>query len=257
MGYDVGRMARDLVTILRDPMVRSILAVVAISTTVLLFLIGRRRKSLSYMVSDTRVLGVHEAVNPSRVEIRFDGVPVTDVHLVIITVNNTGNEPIRVADFERALRFGWAEPVRILAAEVVEVSPESLQPTIKAGASEIVLEPLLLNAGDWLRIKTLINQVGKLSVDARIAGIKRIRKTIGGTTGSSAKRLLFIGVGGAACLLLIIAGEALGLWAANGVVELNLARIMALGIGFFLVDEARINVLELRNYYREKKDGSR
>ena len=54
-------------------MVRTILAVVAICLTVLFFLVGRRRKALGYMLSDTRVLGVHEAVNPSRVEILFDG----------------------------------------------------------------------------------------------------------------------------------------------------------------------------------------
>jgi hypothetical protein len=250
-------MAHDLVTILRDPMVRTILAVVAISTTVLLFLIGRRRKSLSYMVSDTRVLGVHEAVNPSSVQILFDGMPVTDVRLVVITVNNSGNESIRADDFERALRFSWAEPARILTAEVVEVSPESLQPTIKAGVNEIVVDPLLLNRGDWLRIKTLINQVGKMSVDARVVGVKRILKAVATSKGPSAKKLLFIGIAGMTGLLLIILGEALGLWAANGRVELSLAKIVVLGIVFFILDELKTNILELRDYYREKKEGSK
>ena len=251
-------MAHDLVTILRDPMVRTILAIIAISITVLLFLIGRRRKSLSYIVSDTRVLGVHEAVNPSRVQILFDGKPVTDVRLVIITVNNSGNESIRADDFERALRFIWAEPARILTAEVVEVSPESLQPTLKTGANEIVLDPLLLNRGDSLRIKTLINQVGKLSVDARVVGVKRIQKAVASSSALSPRRVLFIGVGGAAGLLLIMVGEGLGLWEANGRVELNLAKIVVLGMAFFFLDEMKTNILELRDLLlREKKDGSK
>jgi hypothetical protein len=124
-------MAQDVATILRDPMVRTILAAVAICITLTLFLVARRRKRLSYSLSDTRVLGVHEAVNPSRVEILFDGAPVTDVRLVTITINNSGNESIKSDDFERALRFSWAEPARILTAEVVEVSPESCNQQLK------------------------------------------------------------------------------------------------------------------------------
>ena len=62
-----------------------------------------------------------------------------------ITVNNWGNEAIRVDDFERPLRFSWSEPATILTAEVIEVSPESLQPTIRVGVNEMVVDPLLLN----------------------------------------------------------------------------------------------------------------
>jgi len=172
-------MAQGLAAILRDPMVRTILAVVAICITVVLFLIKRRRKRLSYMLSDTRVLGVHEAaVSPSRVTILFDGAAVTDVRLVVITVNNSGNEPIRADDFERPLRFRWAEPARILTAEVVEVNPETLQPTVNTGVNEIVLEPLLLNPGDWFRIKTLTNQVGKLSVEARVVASSELQRPL-------------------------------------------------------------------------------
>src|ERR1035441_10217871 len=99
-------------------MVRTILAIVAVCVTVGLFLAGRRRKRLSYLLSDTRVLGIHEGVNPSRVQILFDGEPVTEVRLVIITVNNLGNEPIRLDDFERPLRFSWSEPAKIRTSEV-------------------------------------------------------------------------------------------------------------------------------------------
>jgi hypothetical protein len=240
--------------ILRDPMVRTILAVVAICLTVVLFLVARRRKGLSYTLSDTQVLGVHEAVNPSRVQILFDGAPVIDVRLVIITVNNSGNESIRVDDFERALRFSWAEPTRILTAEVVEVSPESLlHPTIRAGANEIVLDPLLLNPGDWLRIKTLIKQVGKLSVDARVAGVKRITKTVASdTTAPRTFRLLaavgFVGIG------IMLGGQLLGLWVENGRAERSIVQVVVLVMLLIMVDELKRSVLRLRNYYN--KDGS-
>jgi hypothetical protein len=248
----------NLITILRDPMARTILAVIAISTTVLLFLIARRRKGLSYMVSDTRVLGVHEAVNPSRVQILFDGKPVTDVHLVTITVKNSGNEPIRVDDFERALRFTLAEPATILAAEVIEVGPESLQPTINAVGSAVIVDPLLMNPGDWLRIKTLINQVTKLSVDARIAGVKKINKTIESKDPFGfPRRLLLVAALEFAFLLVMLVGEWSGFLVANGRAELHLLQAFVFFVLFLLVDQVKTSVLELRNYYHDKKDDSR
>src|SRR5580700_6537718 len=218
-------------------MARTILAIVALCVTVGLFLAGRRRKRLGYSVSDTRVLGVHEAVNPSRLQILFDGSPVTEVRLVIITVNNWGNEPIRVDDFERPLRFSWSSPAKILTAEVIEVSPESLQPTINAGANEIVVDPLLLNPGDWFRIKALINQVSKLSVDARVVGVKRITKVIATDKVTSVRTLrLLVGMafGGVLTILLMLAGQALGLWVANGRAEMRITQVFVLVMLFLL-----------------------
>ena len=227
---------KDLVTILRDPMVRTILAALATCLTVVFFFVARRRKGLSYMLSDARVLGVHEAVNPSRVEILFDGAPVTDVRLVIITVTNSGNESIRVDDFDRALRFSWAEPTRILTAEVIEASPEGLQPTIRTGANEITVDPLLLNPGDWLRIKTLINNVGKLSVDARVVGLKRISKTITSGKDTFVRRLLLVAAAAVVGIMTMLVGEGLGLWVANGRAELRIAQgVILVGNSGFVV----------------------
>ncbi len=250
---------QDLVTILRDPMVRTILAIVAICVTLGLFLAGRRRKRLSYLLSDTRVLGVHEAVNPSRVQILFDGAPVTEVRLVIITVTNWGNEPIRVDDFERPLRFSWSEPSKILTADVMEVSPESLQPTIRAGVNEIVVDPLLLNPGDWLRIKTLIDQGSKLSVDARVVGVKRIAKAVASGKVTSDKTLRLVaamGFVGTLTILLMLAGQGLGLWVANGRAEQRITQVFILGMLFLLADEVKAGVLDLVSYFKNK-DGSK
>lgn len=244
-----------MVTILRDPMVRTILAIVAICVTIGLFLVGRRRKRLSYLLSDTRVLGVHEAVNPSRVQILFDGAAVTEVRLLIITVNNSGNEPIRVDDFERPLRFSWPEPARILTAEVAEVSPESLQPTINAGVNEIVVDPLLLNPGDWLRIRILINQVTKISVDARVVGVKGIKVASAMVTSDKSFRVLIgMFLGGFLTLLVMLAGESSGLWVSNGRIEKYISVLFFLGVLFVLYEQLRSAVLALI-FYLKNKDG--
>ena len=243
---------QDLVTILRDPMVRTILAIVAICLTVSLFLAGRRRKRLSYLLSDTRVLSVHGEVNPSRVQILFDGEPVTEVRLVIITVNNLGNEPIRLDDFERPLRFSWSEPAKILTAEVIEVNPETLKPTIKAGVSEIVVDPLLLNPGDWLRIRTLINQAGKLSVDARVVGVKRITKAVASVKGASGKSFRLGAIIGALALSLLLAGRRLGFWAANGQAEQRIILFYLTVMLVLLYEDMKAAVLDLVSYFKNK-----
>jgi hypothetical protein len=235
--------------------VRTILAILAICVTIGLFLAGRRRKRLSYLLLDTRVLGVHEAVNPSRVQILFDGAAVTEVRLLIITVNNSGNEPIRVDDFERPLRFSWPEPARILTAEVAEVSPESLQPTINAGVNEIVVDPLLLNPGDWLRIKILINQVTKISVDARVVGVKGIKVANAMVTSDKSFRgLMGMLLGAILTLLVMLAGESSGLWVANGRVEKYIFVLFFLGVLFFLYEQLRSAVLALI-FFLKNKDG--
>jgi hypothetical protein len=245
---------QDLATILRDPMVRTILATVAICVTVTLFLAGRRRKRLSYSLSDTRVLGIHEGVNPSRVQILFDGEPVKEVHLVTITINNLGNEPVRADDFERPMRFSWPEPARILTAEVMEVSPETLQPRIKAGPGEIALDPLLLNPGDWLRMRALINQAGKLFVDARVVGVRRINKVNTSEKARSAtpRSFAIMGALGAGAVLLIEAGQKLGLWIADGQAEERITLTVLVVMLLIMSDWLKSAVSDLISNFKNK-----
>jgi hypothetical protein len=162
--------------ILRDPMARTILAAAAIGVTLALFLIARRRKRLSYELSVTRVLSVHEAVK-GKVQILFGGEPVRDVALILVDLFNSGNEPIKADDYERPVRFSLGHGT-ILSAEVVRVKPKNLK-LVMTGfeRSSVVLEPLLLNAGDSITIKLLVNEFGgEFSVDGRIAGVKEIKR---------------------------------------------------------------------------------
>lgn len=237
-------------------MVRTILALVAIFITVSLFLAGRRRKRLSYSFSSTRVLGVHELVNAGRVQILFDGAPVTEVHLVIITVKNWGNDTIRTDDFERLLQFSCSEPARILSAEVAEVSPESLQPKIRVGVHEIVVDRLLLNPGDWFQIKTMINQFNKLSVDARIVGVKQITKAAASakTPDTFIKMMVGIALVGSVMVLSLLLGEHLGGWKANGLFERRIFLIYFFGVMFFLVEQLKAATLDLVASFKNKDD---
>jgi hypothetical protein len=79
----------SLVVALRDPMARTILAVVAICVTMAVFIVGQwwwRRKALTYTVSITPLLTVTEEI-AGRVQILFDGQPAKDVRLVVTNDN--------------------------------------------------------------------------------------------------------------------------------------------------------------------------
>jgi hypothetical protein len=140
---------------------------------------------------------------------------------------------------------------------VAEVSPQSLQPKINTGVNEVVLAPLLLNPGDLFQIKLLINQVTKLSVDARVVGLKRINVGSPMTPPDKRLRRLFQMLGGALLTLLVaLAGENWGLWVANGRVEKFMAVVLFLITLCFLYEMLKSSVLDLISLYK-KKDGPR
>jgi hypothetical protein len=175
----------NLLTFLRDPASRTVLAVLALCVSIVVFLVGQwwwRRKALTYTVLETSVLTVHETIR-GRVQILFDGEPAKNVSFLLIKLINTGHEPIRASDFERALRFDCGAEGKILTLDVEETNPQNLKPVIKLAGSpskEFEISPLLLNRGDWVMIKTLVSQMGALTVDGRIAGVKNISPGIEG-----------------------------------------------------------------------------
>lgn len=240
------------VEMLRDPMAGPIIAILAVLTTILLFLANRRRKRLSYLLMDTRVLGVHEVVDTNRIQILFDGVPVTEVHLLIITVSNWGNEAIRLEDFERPLRFSWHEPARILTAEITEVRPESLRPTFRfAVTNELVVDPLLLNPGDSFQMKVLMNQSSKLSVDARIVGVQQITKAVSSVKTQSMTLKMLVGMGLTAMLFFaaLLVGDSR---TASGRVGTRALLIFAFVLALFIVNELKSAVSELISLSKNK-----
>jgi hypothetical protein len=251
----------SLVSILRDPMTRTLVSVLAICVTISSFLWAQRlrRKAFSYTISPTRVLSVHEEVK-GRVQILFDGAPAIDVSLFMITLNNSGGEPIRAEDFERPVRCQWQGPAQILTADVVEVGPTSLRPVIKTSVSEIVLEPLLLNGGDWLKIKALVNEsgTGACSVDGRIVGVKKLEHRTVDPNERLLKTLTGAVIGLPILMLpLMLAGHRLGLWAMDGPVAKSLAILTIICIVMFLLEILKLTIKGLLETWCETKYGSK
>jgi hypothetical protein len=93
----------DFLTKILEPNVtRSVLAIMAIVVTLILYRLNRKRKDLSYrVIAKTRLIDVDSEIG-GRVRVLLDGEPVGNVGLVQMEVENTGNEPIRAEDSRSA-----------------------------------------------------------------------------------------------------------------------------------------------------------
>jgi hypothetical protein len=166
---------------LRDQSWQSIgalVGLVAIIVTVALYLLQRRRKSISYeVVSLTPLLSVKEEVR-DRVQISFDGKKVSDAHMLIVKVRNSGNVPVLPSDYERSIQFGFGGQTQVMSAEMVETNPSGIDADVSVLSNSVTLRPVLLNAGDAITVRVLLAQYdGSFDVTGRIVGVREIGKT--------------------------------------------------------------------------------
>lgn len=183
--------------IIRDPLwqfVGAILALVAIALSILLPLIQRRSKRLSYeVISKTALLNIDKEIT-GRVEILLDGKPIKDVSLAVVKIINSGTVPIPANDYERPICLRFGNNARILSYEIIDRIPESLQPKIymkDENEANVTLEPVLMNGGDSVSLKVLISEIEEnIEVDGRIIGVREIDKVINYKRPSS-RELLF------------------------------------------------------------------
>jgi hypothetical protein len=92
-----------MVEFFRDAAWQTLLGGVALIVTIVIYYLQKQRKELAFGVLSARTLvNVSEQV-ASRVVISFDGVPVTNIRLVVIGLKNSGDKPILATDFERPM----------------------------------------------------------------------------------------------------------------------------------------------------------
>lgn len=175
---DVGRkraMDSNAIAIL-GIVITSVIAVAAILVSVLLYLKQKSRKELSYeIVSSASVVSVASNVS-SKLQILFEGKPVTrTVHLLVIRLTNTGNQPVKREDYYTPIEFQFnASAARILDAEIMESQPPGASldkdPTLLADG-KVRLLPGLLNEKEQVQLSILLEgEDASPEVSARIIG---------------------------------------------------------------------------------------
>jgi hypothetical protein len=177
--------------------VGAFLGFVAICITIILYLRQRRRRALTYEVLSCTSLISQPEEAEGYLQIVFGEQRVQQVHLLMIRITNSGNQPIESTQYERPLTLCVKEPARILTAEVVETNRSGLlKELLPGGADEwqsrlppdlaldtnlrmIPVRRILLNGGDSLVIKMLVSEYkpGDFSLDGRVVGVNDIEKT--------------------------------------------------------------------------------
>lgn len=152
-----------------------ILGLVAIIVTIILFILGKKKKRLAYyIVSNTQLVGVENSIQ-DKIKILYDEKQVTNVHLISIKFINSGNESISVDDFDKPISIRYDSTVNVLTHEILEKNPKNLD-AITIGKEEVIeVEPLLLNIKDEFTVNILASNFdGDIDISARIRGVKEL-----------------------------------------------------------------------------------
>jgi hypothetical protein len=196
--------------------------------SIILVLKERNKKALSYeLVSHTSLLSVEQEVK-DKLSIAYEGKPISQLTLNLIRLINSGNTPIATTDFVRPPTILFDDSSEIVSAEVSERKPDGLEASVTYNNTQVMINPTLLNGGDWFEIKILSSGEGNIaSVNGRVVGVREITKFTG-------HKSLYVGIvifG----LFLTLAGELVGL-------RISSLGWLFFGLGFIIFTYAWLKV---------------
>lgn len=164
----------------REPLwqfISAIVGIIAICCTIIIYYLQKQYKEISYEIITSSQLISTSKEFEANIKILFDNKPVSNVHLIVFKVINSGNISISAADFERPLTFMFGEAAKVMSADIISVEPNSLKISLNKIDDKISFKPALLNPKDSITIKLLlIDFNGQINPDVRIHGIKDIIK---------------------------------------------------------------------------------
>jgi len=136
----------------------------------------RNRKDLRYsLLYNASLVTVREEAK-ERIQILFDNQLIANARLAVIKLLNQGRIPITSSDFEEPITVSMGSNAEVLAADIVELEPEYLTPSVTVENNEIKIAPLLLNEGDSFTIRAIGSRFDDtIDLTSRITGVKEIR----------------------------------------------------------------------------------
>jgi hypothetical protein len=124
--------------------------------SVIIYYKSRKIKSLSYeIVADELLLTVNEELQ-GKIKVFYDNNPIEDISLLVIKFLNNGNESIKSDDFEEPITISFSSNVGIFSVELKQAEPPTIKAKLKIENDKIIIEPMLLNKGDFIIIKVLL-----------------------------------------------------------------------------------------------------
>lgn len=107
--------------------------------------------------------------------VSVDGVSLIAPFISLVDISNIGSKPILSSDFDGDVTIATKNSARIIKARVVSTSPDSIDPKIKLVTDGLIIKPLLLNAGDSIRIMLVTDKARPIySIRGRIVGVSNV-----------------------------------------------------------------------------------
>lgn len=160
---------------LRDPLWQFILGTITIILTVIFFFVQQQRKEISYEIAQqTSLFSINEQVS-GEIQVLFNEKPVENLHLIVVRLHNTGNIPVVRTDFDQPITITFQDGSEIISAEVLSEESLDVMAEVTISQNEIAIEPALINGGESIKIKAIINNYREgVIVSARIVGVNQI-----------------------------------------------------------------------------------
>ncbi|SRR6266568_4803320 len=150
-----------------------------IVTAIVAIAIYRRqsRKEIAYeIVSNSPVISVGAELQ-GKAQVIYNGKAISDARLVVLKIWNAGSLPITLNDYDVPIKLSFGKDAEVLDFEILETNPNNLKVAVKQDGQKLVLEPVLLNSQDSIKIKILLTQFSNtFNVNARIVGVKQIMR---------------------------------------------------------------------------------
>lgn len=164
--------------VIRDPgwqFVGAVLALLALVVMVIVFLVQRQRKGLSYeFMTNAPVITVKDE-DVGDLKLMFQGQQVTKSRLLMVRFSNTGNVPIQPADYETPITLSLAPGGKILSAAITGTEPPNINIAVTSDSNAVSFSKALLNARDTFICRILVSGYeGEPSITCRVAGVKEI-----------------------------------------------------------------------------------
>ena len=166
--------------LLRDSIwqfIGAIIGIVALLTSIILSLLSKKRKKLTYEFSSPQsVISINSKYHDD-LKVYYKNDEVTNLTLLNLRISNTGSIAIQKGDFEEPLNIELNDESSFISAEVIQHSPLNLKVDLTEGSNKITILPLLMNQSDTMTLKFLINNYkDEPKIDGRIVGISKFNK---------------------------------------------------------------------------------
>lgn len=132
-------------------------------------------KAISLEVISVTSLDPNPVQRLQGLEVTLEGKSIPKPYLSVLEIRNTGTKPVIASDFETPLEIITTPPVAVLRVEVNESNPSDLQPSLSASETKLLVQPLLLNPEDSIRLSVLTaGEQPTFSARSRVVGITSI-----------------------------------------------------------------------------------